>query len=198
MDRHESALSGRGSNHEEPLSEHSAKYSTALETSNKFVERFTSGSLDEAHGLLDPRPQQIVSDQVFQEIDEKMLGDFGDFIEYKPILNSCFETVISQIIDWLVSTWKQSLTMFQLQFPLLTRTGLVNALSCPRVLKPGRSQQSRIADSCRPCRARSLLIDPNDIEIQAGRVTYRGIANVETRIHCIQPRAERISRGRNT
>ena len=55
---------------------------------------------------------------------------------------------------------------------------------------------TRIAGSCRACRARSLLIDSNDFVFHVG--TWPGEANIKTRVHCIQPGTEQIGRGRNT
>jgi hypothetical protein len=53
-----------------------------------------------------------------------------------------------------------------------------------------------MAGSCKDYRARSLLIDPNDLVL--GVWAWPGEAGIETRVHRIQPRAEQISRGRNT
>jgi hypothetical protein len=70
---------------EEPISERSKKYTGVLETSNKFIESFANGQLDDAYELLDPRLQDVVSVQKFEQMHETIRTDFGPLVEYKPM-----------------------------------------------------------------------------------------------------------------
>ena len=70
---------------EEPLSERAQTYSQALETSNAFIESFSSGQLDEAKELFNARLQTDVSQEDLQRLHEQFLEHFGPMLEYKPM-----------------------------------------------------------------------------------------------------------------
>ena len=87
---------------EEPISERSEKYSAALETSNKFIELFADGQLANARALLDSRLQEVVSDEDFEKMHQKVFSDFGPFLAYKPMqwgfsTNSELENIVVSI-----------------------------------------------------------------------------------------------------
>ena len=87
---------------EEPISERSEKYSAALETSNRFIESFTEGQLADARAILDQRLQEVVSAEDFEKMHQKIMSDFGSFVEYKPMqwgfsTNSKLENILVSI-----------------------------------------------------------------------------------------------------
>jgi hypothetical protein len=71
--------------YEEPISERSEKYATALDISNKFIEFLVDGQLTNAHGLFDSRRQEVLSIEDFEKTYREILSDFGPFVEYKPM-----------------------------------------------------------------------------------------------------------------
>lgn len=87
---------------EEPITERSIKYSAALETSNSFIHSFAKGQLADARGFLDPRLQEVVSEQEFASLHEQVQANFGSFVEYKPMQWGF--TTTSQLPNTVVST----------------------------------------------------------------------------------------------
>jgi len=69
---------------EEPLTEWSSKYSTALETSNRFIEAFSAGVPGDIRILLDYRLDEDVSDEDLLGLRDKILATYGPIVEYKP------------------------------------------------------------------------------------------------------------------
>ena len=87
MDYSVSNNSSKGDNDyfEETISERSAKYSRALDTSNKFVEHFSSGDLEAVIALMDPRLREKAPLDTLQNMREVVLTNFGPLVEFKPM-----------------------------------------------------------------------------------------------------------------
>ena len=87
FDSHISVNSSEGDNDyfEEPLTARSEKFSPALEISNKFIDLFSSGQLDEARGLFDEEFSQTVSPEDLRSIRQQVLDGFGPMTEYLPM-----------------------------------------------------------------------------------------------------------------
>jgi len=87
---------------EEPISGSSKKYAPALETSNRFIESFAGGQLETALEILDPRLQEAISVEGFEEMHQKILDDFGPMVEFKPMQwgfsrNSQLENIVVSV-----------------------------------------------------------------------------------------------------
>ena len=68
---------------EEPLTDWSESYSTALNTSNEFIDAFSEGRLDDLRELMDPRLGSDLSDAQLTDFRERVNAMYGPAIEYK-------------------------------------------------------------------------------------------------------------------
>lgn len=70
---------------EEPISERSKKYASALDTSNRFIEHFTSGDMQAVRELMDPRLRQKAPVEALQSMYENVDSHYGSLVEFKPL-----------------------------------------------------------------------------------------------------------------
>ena len=68
---------------EEPLTDWSESYSAALSTSNKFVDAFSEGRLEDLRGLLDSRLGDDLSDARLKDFRDRLIAMYGPAIEYR-------------------------------------------------------------------------------------------------------------------
>ncbi|MEO0423020.1 MAG: hypothetical protein AAF184_11825 [Pseudomonadota bacterium] len=104
---------------EEPLSGPARKYATALEVSNQFVESFGSGDAEAVYALLDPRLQQVFSMEELTAFMERISGNIGPLVEFKPMQwgFSTFGELPNIVVSTKIAIHENTEVFYVLNFP---------------------------------------------------------------------------------